>query len=95
MSSVTLPLQPIRLSATHIEGLRGVLKGGTVIPVERDAFTAARSLPNSHIAAVLGTVGKISLNGILGLDGNRCPTLSWMEYLSDPRILDHLEHSVE
>ena len=28
----------------HIEGLRGVLKGGTVIPAGRDAFTVIRSL---------------------------------------------------
>ena len=26
--------------AAHIEGLRGVLKGGVVIPAERDAFTS-------------------------------------------------------
>ena len=35
----------------HIEGLRGVLKGGTVIPAERDAFTIIRSLPHGHAAA--------------------------------------------
>src|SRR5215469_3664015 len=39
----------------RIEGLRGVLKGGTVIPAERDAFTVLRSLPHGHVAAVLGT----------------------------------------
>ena len=32
-------------SPAHIEGLRGVLKGGTVIPAEHDAFTITRSLP--------------------------------------------------
>src|SRR6202047_4275217 len=37
----------------HIEGLRGVLKGGTVIPAERDAFTVIRSLPHGHVAAAL------------------------------------------
>jgi len=41
-------------SAAHVEGLRGVLKGGTVIPAERDAFTVTRSLPHGHVAA-LGT----------------------------------------
>ena len=35
----------------HIEGLRGVLKGGTVIPTEREAFTVIRSLPHGHVAA--------------------------------------------
>jgi hypothetical protein len=38
----------------HIEGLRGVLKGGTVIPAEQDAFTVIRSLPHGHVAAALG-----------------------------------------
>jgi hypothetical protein len=35
----------------HIEGLRGVLKGGTVIAPDRDAFTVTRSLPHGHYAA--------------------------------------------
>ena len=35
----------------HIEGLRGVLKGGVVIPAERDAFTVTRTLPHGHVAA--------------------------------------------
>src|SRR3954449_2887317 len=39
----------------HVEGLRGVLKGGTVIPADRDAFTITRSLPHGHVAAALGT----------------------------------------
>jgi hypothetical protein len=42
-------------SPAHIEGLRGVLKGGTVIPPEQDAFTVTRSLPHGHVAAALGT----------------------------------------
>ena len=45
----------------YIEGLRGVLKGGTVIPAERDAFTVIRSLPHGHVAAALGTARKIGL----------------------------------
>ncbi len=51
----------------YIEGLRGVLKGGTVIPVERDAFTVIRSLPHGHVAAALGTARKIGLGELLGL----------------------------
>ena len=42
----------------HVEGLRGVLRGGTVIPPERDAFTVTRSLPHGHVAAALGTARK-------------------------------------
>jgi len=55
----------------HIEGLRGVLKGGTVIPAERDAFTVLRSLPHGHVAAALGIARKIGLDRMLGADGNR------------------------
>jgi hypothetical protein len=50
----------------HIEGLRGVLKGGTVIASDRDAFTISRSLPHGHVAAALGTARKIGLDRILG-----------------------------
>jgi transposase len=62
-------------SPAHVEGLRGVLKGGTVIPSEQDAFTVTRSLPHGHVAAVLGTARKIGLDRILGPDGNRCRDL--------------------
>jgi len=61
--------------AAHIEGLRGVLRGGTVIPTERDAFTVIRSLPHGHVAAALGTARRIGLDRILGPDGNRCRDL--------------------
>src|ERR1700722_19272145 len=56
----------------HVEGLRGVLRGGTVIPAERDAFTVTRSLPHGHVAATLGTAREIGLDAILDPDGNRC-----------------------
>jgi DDE family transposase len=59
----------------HVEGLRGVLKGGTVIPAERDAFTITRSLPHGHVAAALGTARKIGLDRLLGPAGNRCHDL--------------------
>ena len=72
--------------AAYIEGLRGVLKGGTVIPAERDAFTVIRSLPHGHVAAALGTARKIGLDRILGPDGNRCRDLVLALLLA--RILD-------
>ena len=62
--------------AAHIEGLRGVLKGGVVIPAERDAFTVTRSLPHGHVAAALGTARKIGLDRILGPDRDRCRDLA-------------------
>jgi hypothetical protein len=61
--------------AAHVAGLRGVLKGGTVIPAERDAFTVIRSLPHGHVAAALGTARRIGLDRILGPDGDRCRDL--------------------
>ncbi|WP_428390292.1 IS1634 family transposase [Lichenicoccus sp.] len=72
--------------AAHIEGLHGVLKGGTVIPVEHEAFTVIRSLPHGHVAAVLGTARKIGLHRILGPEGNRCHDLVLALIVS--RILD-------
>src|SRR5689334_12743441 len=62
-------------SPAHIEGPRGVLKGGTVIPPEHDAFTLTRSLPHGHVAAALGTARKIGLDRLLGPDGDRCRDL--------------------
>jgi transposase len=61
--------------AAHVEGLRGVLKGGTVVAPGRDAFTITRSLPHGHAALALGTARKIGLDAILGPDGNRCRDL--------------------
>jgi transposase len=62
-------------SPAHIEGLRGVLKGGIVIPAGQDAFTVTRSLPHGHVAAALGTAHKIGLDRLLGPDGDRCRDL--------------------
>src|SRR3954467_356207 len=59
----------------HVEGLRGVLKGGTVIPADRDAFTITRSLPHGHVAAALGTARKIGLDRLLGPGSDRCRDL--------------------
>src|SRR6201995_2566940 len=73
-------------SPAHVEGLRGVLKGGTVISAGQDAFTVPRSLPHGHVAAALGTARKIGLDRILGPDGNRCRDLVLALLLA--RILD-------
>src|SRR6201993_3827508 len=62
-------------SPAHIEGLRGVLKGGTVIPAEQDALPVPRSRPHGHVAAALGTARRIGLDRMLGPDGNRCRDL--------------------
>lgn len=52
--------------AEHVEGLRGVLKGGVVVPAGQEAFTIGRSLPHGHVAAVLGMARAIGLDLLLG-----------------------------
>ena len=70
----------------HVEGLRTVLKGGTVIPPGQDAIRIERSLPHGHVAAVLGTARRIGLDTLLGPEGNRCRDLVLALLVS--RILD-------
>jgi hypothetical protein len=71
-------------SAAQIDGPRGVLRGGTVIPADRDTLTVSRSLPHGHVAAALGTLRKIGRDRILGPAGNRCHDLIVGRIL-DPR----------
>jgi hypothetical protein len=52
--------------AEHVEGLRGVLKGGVVIPAGQEALRVERSLPHGHVAAVLGMARAIGLDRLLG-----------------------------
>src|SRR5271157_948935 len=59
--------------AEHVEGLRGVLKGGVVIPAGQEALAVERSLPHGHVAAVLGTARAIGLDRLLGPKNTREP----------------------
>ena len=59
--------------AEQVEGLRGVLKGGVVIPAGQEAFTVERSLPHGHVAAVLGAARAIGLDRLLGPKNQREP----------------------
>ena len=52
-----------------------MLRGGTVVPADRDAITVIRTLPHGHVAAALGTARRIGLDRVLGPDGNRCRDL--------------------
>ena len=54
-----------------VEGLRALLKGGTVIPAGQAALSVIRWLPHGHVAAVLGTLRKIGLDRLLGPAGER------------------------
>src|ERR1700733_14266686 len=57
--------------AEHVEGLRGVLKGGGVIPAGQEALRVERSLPHGHGAAVLGMARAVGLDRLLGPKNKR------------------------
>ena len=59
--------------AEHVEGLRGVLKGGVVLPPGEQPFVIERSLPHGAVAAVLGTARAIGLDRLLGPKNAREP----------------------
>ena len=59
--------------AERVEGLRGLLKGGVVIPPDQEAFTVERSLPHGAVAAALGTARDIGLDRLLGPKNPREP----------------------
>ena len=52
--------------AEHVEGLRGVLKGGVVLPPGEQPFVIERSLPHGAVAAVLGATRAIGLDRLSG-----------------------------
>src|SRR5215510_8049786 len=58
-----------------VEGLRALLKGGSVLPSGGDGIIIKRSLPHGHVAAALGTLRSIELDRLLGPQGNRCRDL--------------------
>jgi len=70
----------------RIAGFKTLLKGGTVIPNEKEAITIVRSLPHGHVAAALGAARKIGLDRLIGPDGNRCRDLVLALVVS--RVLD-------
>jgi len=52
--------------AEHVEGLRGVLKGGVAPPPGVEPFVIERSLPHGAVAAVLGTARSVGVDRLLG-----------------------------
>ena len=58
-------------SPALVEGLRALLKGGTVLPPGQEAIKIRSSLSNGHFAAVLGTLQRIGLDRLLGPVGTR------------------------
>lgn len=55
----------------RVEGLRALLKGGVVMPPGTEPLQVIRTLPHGHVSAVLGVIGKIGLDRLLGPHGNR------------------------
>jgi hypothetical protein len=54
-----------KLPASLIAGLKGLLKGGTVIGAGDDGLRIERSLPHGHVAAALGTLRKLALDRLI------------------------------
>src|SRR5271166_6009463 len=56
----------------RIASFKALLKGGMVIPSEKEAISIIRSLPHGHVAAALGTARRICLARLTGPNRNRC-----------------------
>jgi hypothetical protein len=57
--------------AAKIEALRRVLRNQAVAVAAADGLTLVRSLPHGHVAAVLGTLRKLGLDGVLSQGGRQ------------------------
>jgi len=49
-----------------VEGLRALLKGGTVAEKLEENFEIVRSMPYGHVGAILGTLRKLKLDRLIG-----------------------------
>ena len=70
----------------RIAGFKTLLKGGMVIPSDREAISIVRSLPHGQVAAALGAARRIGLDRLIGPAGNRCRDLVLALIVS--RVLD-------
>ena len=59
------------LPSPIIDGIRSMLKGGTVYEDPSEAFPIKRTLPHGHVAAVLGTARKLGLERMLHRKSSR------------------------
>jgi hypothetical protein len=57
--------------AAKIEAMRRVLRGDAVAPTNQNGLTLVRSLPHGHVAAVLGTLRKLGVDGVLSHGGRQ------------------------
>jgi hypothetical protein len=54
-----------KLPDAVIDGLKALLRGGTVISPDPEAMQIERALPHGHVAAALGTIRKIALDRLI------------------------------
>ena len=57
--------------AAKIEALRRVLRDEAVAPTDERALSVLRSLPHGHVAAALGTLRRLGLDGLLSQGGRQ------------------------
>jgi hypothetical protein len=60
-----------KLPDSVVDNLKIVLKGGSAIENLSESFSVERSLPHGHVAAVLGTIKKLSLHNLIAQDNSR------------------------
>jgi transposase len=58
-----------RWPSAKVEALRGLLRNETLV-ASREAFVIERSIPQGHVEAVLGTIKKLGLDGLIA--STRC-----------------------
>jgi hypothetical protein len=75
-----------KLPSEALEGLRVLLRGGTVVEDFSQSFEVVRSQPYGHIAAVLGTLRQIGLDR--DLDPQRCTERDLVVAMIVARILE-------
>src|SRR5260221_5977836 len=54
-----------KLPGDVVDGLRALLKGGTVIGTGPGELEVERALPHGHVAAALGMIGKLALDRLI------------------------------
>ena len=69
-----------------VEGLRSLLKGGTVLESIEDGFDIIRSLPHGHVAAVLNSLRRLGIDKIIDRKLSRMRSLVVAMIVS--RIID-------
>jgi len=74
-----------KLPPDAVEGLRALLRGGTVVKDLSESFEIVRSQPYGHVAAVLGTLRQIGLDR--DLDPQRCTERDLVVAMIVARIL--------